>query len=76
MTKRIVVDDIQKKDDREQEKALRVKLQGKLVTELKQAELLELVLAAGAESRSGGWGGEGKRIANMVYRLFTYYVSV
>jgi hypothetical protein len=30
MTKRIVVDDIQKKDGREQEKALRVKLSGKL----------------------------------------------
>ncbi len=44
MTKRIVVDDIKKKDDREKEKALRVKLQGKLVTELKQSELLDLVL--------------------------------
>jgi hypothetical protein len=43
MTKRIVVDDIQKKDGREQEKALRVKLSGKLVTDLKQAELVDLV---------------------------------
>ena len=44
MSRRIVVDDIQKKDGREQEKALRVKLSGKPVTELKQGELLELVL--------------------------------
>jgi hypothetical protein len=44
MTKRIVVDDPQKKDNREKEKALRVNLQGKLVTELKHAELLDLVL--------------------------------
>lgn len=33
MTKRIVVEDIQKKDTREKEKALRVKLRGKLLTE-------------------------------------------
>ncbi len=58
MTKRIVVDDIQKKDDREKEKALKVKLSGKLVTELKQAELLELVLLLA--QKAGLVDGEGK----------------
>jgi hypothetical protein len=58
MTKRIVVDDILKKDDREQEKALRVKLQGKLVTELKQAELQELVLLLA--QKAGLVDGDGK----------------
>ena len=58
MTKRIVVDDIQKKDDREKEKALRVKLQGKLVTELKQSELLDLVLLLA--QKAGLVDGEGK----------------
>jgi hypothetical protein len=60
MTKHIVVDDIHKKDDREQEKALRVKLSGKLVTELKQAELLELVLLLA--QKAGLVDGEGKVI--------------
>jgi hypothetical protein len=60
MTKRIVVDDIQKKDSREREKALRVKLQGKLVTDLKQAELLELVLLLA--QRASLVDGEGKVI--------------
>ena len=58
MTKRIVVDDIQKKDDREKEKALRVKVSGKLVTELKQAELLDLVLLLAHKARLVD--GEGK----------------
>lgn len=57
MTKRIVVDDIQKKDNREKEKALRVKLRGKLVTELKQSELLDLVLLLA--QKAGLVDGEG-----------------
>lgn len=60
MTKRIVVDDILKKDNREKEKALRVKLRGKLVTELKQAELLDLVLLLA--QKAGLVDGEGKVI--------------
>jgi hypothetical protein len=60
MTKRIVVDDIMKKDNREKEKALRVKLSGKLVTELKQAELLEL--AQLLSQKAGLVEGEGKVI--------------
>jgi hypothetical protein len=60
MTKRIVVDDIHKKDTREQEKAMRVKLYGKLVTELKQAELLDLVLLLA--HKAGLVDGEGKVI--------------
>ncbi len=47
-----------KRIDREKEKALRVKLQGKLVTELKQSELLDLVLLL-AQS-AGLVDGEGK----------------
>jgi len=58
MTKRIVVDDTQKKASREKEKALRVKLNGKLVTDLKQAELLELVLLLA--QKAGLVDGEGK----------------
>jgi hypothetical protein len=58
MTKRIVVDDIQKKDTREKEKTLRVKLQSKLVTELKQAELLELVQLLA--QKAGLVGADGK----------------
>ena len=56
--KRIMVDDIQKKDGREKEKALRVKLNGKLVTELKQAELLDLMLLLA--QKAGLVDGEGK----------------
>jgi hypothetical protein len=58
MVKRIVVDDFQKKDGREKEKALRVKLQGKLVTELKQAELLDLLLLLA--QKAGLVNGDGK----------------
>jgi hypothetical protein len=60
MAKRIVVDDIQKKDTREQDKALRVKLRGKLVSELKQSDLLDLVLLMA--QRAGLVDGEGKII--------------
>jgi hypothetical protein len=58
IVKRILVDDIQKKDIRAKEKALRVKLQGKLVTELKQSELLDLVLLLA--HKAGLVDGEGK----------------
>jgi hypothetical protein len=60
MTKRIVVDEIQKKDGREKEKVLRTKLDGKLVTELKQAELIDLMLLLA--QKAGLVDGEGKVI--------------
>jgi hypothetical protein len=60
MTKRIEVDDIQKKTSREKAKALRIKLSGKLVAELKQSELLDLVFLL-AQS-AGLVDGEGKVI--------------
>jgi hypothetical protein len=60
MTKRILIDDTQKKDDREKEKSLKDKLRGKLVTELKQTELFDLVTLLA--QKAGLVDGEGKII--------------
>jgi hypothetical protein len=48
--RRVVVDDVLKKDRREKEKQAREKLQGKAVADLKQAELLDLVLLLARQS--------------------------
>jgi hypothetical protein len=48
--RRVVVDDVLKKDRREKEKQIREKLQGKAVADLKQAELLDLVLLLARQS--------------------------
>ena len=49
--RRIAVDDAQKLEHLEKEKALHEKLQGKNVANLNQAELLELVLLLARQAR-------------------------
>jgi hypothetical protein len=56
--RRVVVDDVLKKDRREKEKQIREKLQGKAVADLKQADLLDLVLLLARQA--GLVDGQGK----------------
>jgi hypothetical protein len=56
--RRVVVEDVLKKDRREKEKQMREKLQGKAVADLKQAELLDLVLLLARQA--GLVDGQGK----------------
>ncbi len=58
--RRVVVDDVTKKDHREKVKQMRDKLRGKAVASLNQSELVELVTLIA--SQAGLVDGQGKVI--------------